>query len=50
LTTVHVPKRTMGIMAVQSLLQIIKRKEKPVKKMLVPTRLVVRDTTAAIRG
>ena len=49
LTTVHVPKRTMGIMAVQSLLQIIKGKEKPVKKMLVPTRLVIRDTTAAIR-
>jgi len=50
LTTVHVPKRTMGIMAVQSLLQVIKGKEKPVKKMLVPTRLVIRDTTAAIRG
>ena len=48
LTTVHVPKRTMGIMAVKSLLQIIKGKEEPIKKMLVPTRLVIRDTTAAI--
>ncbi len=50
LTTVHVRKRTMGIMAVKSLLQIIKGTEEPVKKVLVPTRLVIRDSTAAIRG
>jgi len=50
LTTVHVPKRTMGIMAVKSLVQLVKGKEEPVKKVLVPTRLVIRDSTAAIRG
>jgi len=50
LTTVHVPKQTMGIMAVKSLLQLVKGKEEPVKKTLVPTRLVIRDTTAAISG
>ena len=50
LTTVHVRKRTMGIMAVKSLLQIIKGTEERVKKVLVPTRLVIRDSTAAIRG
>ena len=50
LTTIHVPKRRMGIMAVQSLLQIIRGKEEPAKKILVPTRLVVRDSTTAIGG
>jgi LacI family transcriptional regulator len=50
LTTIHVPKRRMGIMAVQSLLQIIRGKQEPAKKILVPTRLVVRDSTTAIGG
>jgi LacI family transcriptional regulator len=50
LTTIHVPKRRMGIMAVQSLLQIIRGKAEPAKKILVPTRLVVRDSTTAIGG
>ena len=50
LTTVHVPKQTMGIMAVKSLLQLVKGKEEPAKKTLVPARLVIRDTTTAISG
>jgi DNA-binding LacI/PurR family transcriptional regulator len=45
LTTVHVSKRTLGILAVQRLLQVINNKDAPVQKTLVPTRLVVRKST-----
>ena len=47
LTTVHVPKRDMGTLAVQQLLQIIKSREEAVQKTLIQTKLVVRDSTAA---
>jgi DNA-binding LacI/PurR family transcriptional regulator len=45
LTTVHVPKRTMGMVAVKELLAIIKGKEEAVKKSLIPTNLIVRRST-----
>jgi LacI family transcriptional regulator len=45
LTTVHVPKRTIGRKAVERLLQIIKGRQDPVKKLLVPTRLELRQST-----
>ncbi len=45
LTTVHVPKRTMGIIAVRRLFQIIKIKEDLVKKILIPTRLMIRNSS-----
>jgi DNA-binding LacI/PurR family transcriptional regulator len=49
LTTVHVPKRTMGILAVRRLLQIIGGEEGHVKKTLVPADLVVRGSTALVK-
>jgi LacI family transcriptional regulator len=45
LTTVHVPKRTMGITAVQWLLNSIQGKSNPFIKVVVPTNLVVRAST-----
>ncbi len=48
LTTVHVPKRTMGRMAARRLVTIIKDGEDIPHKILVPNRLVVRASTAAI--
>jgi DNA-binding LacI/PurR family transcriptional regulator len=45
LTTVHVPKRTIGILAVKKLLNIIKGKEDAAQKSLIPTSLVVRKST-----
>jgi LacI family transcriptional regulator len=48
LSTIHVPKKTMGMLAVQQLLQIIKGKESPYRKILVPTRLIKRDSTARV--
>ena len=45
LTTVHVPKRTIGVLAVKKLLKIIKGKEDAVQKSLIPTSLVVREST-----
>jgi len=47
LTTLHVPKRAMGSMAVQRLLQVIKGEIETVNKLLLPTELVVRSSTAA---
>ncbi|MEW5815693.1 MAG: LacI family DNA-binding transcriptional regulator [Spirochaetota bacterium] len=44
LTTIHVPKRTMGGLAVKRLLEYINGKNDPVQKMFVPTRLVIRAT------
>jgi LacI family transcriptional regulator len=46
LTTVHVHKKTMGSIAVQRLVQIIKKKEMRPEKILVATDLVVRGSTA----
>jgi LacI family transcriptional regulator len=45
LTTVHVPKRTIGILAVKKLLNIIKGKDDAAQKSLIPTNLVVRKST-----
>jgi DNA-binding LacI/PurR family transcriptional regulator len=47
LTTVHVPKKTMGIFATRCLLDIVKRKKESLHKTLIPARLVVRQSTAA---
>ncbi len=48
LTTVHVPKRTMGIMAVRRLLQIVKGNQDDGQKVLIPTRLMIRNSTAEL--
>ena len=45
LTTVHVPKRTLGILAVRKLLKILKEKEEAVQKSLIPTNLIIRKST-----
>ena len=47
LTTVHVPKHMMGIMAVRRLLHITEGKEYPYKKILLPTKLQIRNSTAS---
>jgi LacI family transcriptional regulator len=49
LTTIHVHKKTMGSIAAQRLVQIIKKKEKRQEKILVATDLVVRGSTARPR-
>jgi DNA-binding LacI/PurR family transcriptional regulator len=46
LTTVHVPLRDMGVLAVDRLMELIGGKISPIQKILVSTRLVVRDSTA----
>jgi DNA-binding LacI/PurR family transcriptional regulator len=50
LTTVHVHKRTMGTIAAQRLVQLIKKKEMRQEKILVATDLIVRGSTAAPRS
>ncbi len=49
LTTVHVPKKTMGMTAVQRLVKTIQGKEDPFIKVIVPTSLTIRDSTARIK-
>jgi DNA-binding LacI/PurR family transcriptional regulator len=46
LTTVHVPKKRMGMTAVQRLFKTIKGKEDPFHKVIIPTTLVIRGSTA----
>ncbi len=50
LTTVHVPKKTMGRTAVQRLLKSFNGKQDPFIKVIVPTSLVVRGSTARVPG
>lgn len=51
LSTVHVPKKTMGRIAARRLIDLIKKKEEPTpNKTLVPTRLVIRGSTGEFRG
>ncbi len=50
LTTVHVPKRAMGIIAVQHLIHLIEGKKELVKKILVPTKLKIRESTGNSRN
>lgn len=50
LTTIHVPRKTMGITAVQRLFKSIQGKEDPFIKVIVPTSLVVRGSTAMVPG
>ena len=50
LTMVHVPKKTIGLMAVRRFLQIVKGIEDQGQKVLVPTRLVIRNSSAAPRS
>ncbi len=47
LTTVQVPKELMGRLAVETLFHAIMRKSDFTRKILLPTRLVVRESTAA---
>ena len=49
LTTVHVPKHMMGVMAVRRLLHITEGKEYPYKKILLSTRLIIRNSTASVK-
>jgi LacI family transcriptional regulator len=46
LTTVHVPKRTLGALAVQRLLKIINGRDEPIQKSQIPTSLAIRKSTA----
>ncbi|HUX21523.1 MAG TPA: substrate-binding domain-containing protein, partial [Spirochaetia bacterium] len=50
LTTVHVPKRLMGAVAVQRLLHVIQGRNEPLHKVLIPTRLKVRESTGPPKG
>jgi len=50
LTTVHVPKKAMGILATRCLLDIVKKRQQSPQKILVSTRLVVRESTALPRS
>jgi LacI family transcriptional regulator len=50
LSTIHVPKRTMGTIAARRLVDIIKKKESIPHKVLIPARLVERASTAAVKG
>jgi LacI family transcriptional regulator len=49
LSTIHVPKETMGTIAARRLVDIIKRKEDIPHKILIPARLLVRSSTAEAR-
>jgi len=49
LTTIHVPKKKMGITAVRRLLKKIKGKEDPYIKVILPTTLVIRNSTATAK-
>ena len=48
LTTVRVPKIEMGTEAVQLLINIINKKSIAAKKIIVPVKLIVRDSTSYI--
>jgi DNA-binding LacI/PurR family transcriptional regulator len=50
LTTVHVPLKDMGTLAVAKLVEIIKGEQSPVNKILVSTKLIVRNSTGAAAG
>jgi DNA-binding LacI/PurR family transcriptional regulator len=50
LTSVHVPKKAMGVIAARNLVEIVRTKEENPQKILVPTSLVVRGSTAAPRS
>jgi LacI family transcriptional regulator len=50
LTTVQVPKELMGRLAVETLFQTIMGKSDFTRKILLPTRLVTRESTAAPKG
>lgn len=49
LTSIHVPKRLMGIISVQRLIHVIQGKKDIIKKVLVPTRLKIRESTASLQ-
>ncbi len=49
LTSVHVPKHLMGIISVQRLIHVIQGKKDIIKKVLVPTRLKIRESTAPLQ-
>jgi len=49
LTTLHVPKRAMGIIAVQHLMRLIEGRKELIKKVLVPARLKIRKSTGKVK-
>jgi len=49
LSTVHVPIRTIGKIAVHRILQAISGKRDLIRKILIPTRLVIRDSIASAK-
>jgi LacI family transcriptional regulator len=49
LSTIHVPKETMGMIAARRLVDIVKKKEDIPHKVLIPARLVARESTGAAR-
>lgn len=49
LSTIHVPKETMGTIAARRLMEIIKKGEDIPHKVLIPGRLLVRASTAKAR-
>ncbi|MHC4535378.1 MAG: LacI family DNA-binding transcriptional regulator [Planctomycetota bacterium] len=46
LTTVHVPLKDMGVLAVDRLMKTIKGEISTIQKILVSTKLIIRDSTA----
>jgi len=50
LTTVHVPKHLMGIISVQRLINVVQGKKDIIRKVLVPTKLKIRKSTAPLAG
>ncbi|MGA2974591.1 MAG: LacI family DNA-binding transcriptional regulator [Spirochaetia bacterium] len=50
LSTIHVPKKAMGMIAARNLVDIIKRRDNDPHKTLVPTSLVIRGSTAEHRS
>lgn len=50
LSTIHVPKKAMGMIAARNLVDIIKRRDNNPYKTLVPASLVIRGSTAEHRS
>ncbi len=50
LSTIHVPKEPMGTMAARRLVDVVKKRGESPHKILVPGRLVVRSSTAAVKA
>ncbi len=49
LSSIHVPKETMGTIAARRLIDIVKKREDMPHKILIPARLVARESTGSAR-